>query len=140
MRKKPAPTPPPPAVAAAPADAAPSIDPPALLSPRALDKWRQLVADLRDRKSWSLKDRHALFILADSLATYEEAVERIAREGSIVASPRGEAVKHPSVTVQNQAGGRCAKLLAPVGRTPAGRLAIKETDQKEDPDDDIGMD
>lgn len=104
---------------------APPPEPPMPLAPAARAKWDQLVADLRDRGEWSDRDRHALAVLADSLATYEQAATHIAEHGAVVLSPRGEAVKSPFVTVQNQAFERIHRLASAFGLTPASRATIK---------------
>jgi len=97
--------------------------PPAWLSPRARLIWK-------DNHHWlknvlASGDAATLAVYCETFATFIEATELVRAEGMLVVSPkRGNKVRHPGVTVVNQARIALLQLARELGLSPCARGAL----------------
>lgn len=80
-------------------------------------------------------DHIAFRILCEYLAEYEECNEEINKRGRMVKGQKSTAVRHPLITVRNQAWDNVYRILGDFGMTPSSRARVKSSiDNGEDDD------
>jgi len=98
--------------------------PPAHLSERAAVEWHRLAPAAVGLGTLSAADLRAFELLAETLATAEEARLTVAAEGYSTGTADGGRKPHPAVRVMETARAQAARLLDAFGLTPRGRQGV----------------
>ncbi len=114
-----------------------SSDPLKGLTPRALEHYARLTADIAGMGILTTVDGAALSELAQAMADYEVASVMLARDGMVVETERGT-VRSPWLMVRKQASDQMQRGFADFGLTPAARVRLHtEPKSKKDAGDEL---
>lgn len=105
--------------------APPEIQPPAHLSPRALEEWHRLVAQ---HPQITAIDRDVLALYVATLVRQQDAEAELAKSGLTYVTPTGYTRPNPLCKTIEGCTRTLARLAAELGMTPAAReRAAKKT-------------
>jgi P27 family predicted phage terminase small subunit len=91
------------------------------------------IVDVMDKLgTLSKSDGDSIALYANHYATWCAAREVIKNEGMITYSKSGFAVKHPAVTISNEASKSMQSLLGEFGLTPSARAKVNQVRPSED--------
>ena len=102
-------------------------DPPDWLTEVARAHWPLVAKQLNDAGILTSIDGQALAMYCEAFATWREAMDTIACEGSIVRSQNGFPIQSPWLAIANRAHDDMRKLLVEFGMTPSARSRVKAT-------------
>ena len=97
---------------------------PTFLSGAAKEEWRRLAPKLHKMGLLTGLDRGALAIICQAWGAYTEATELVARDGAVIETATGRRVKHPAVSIINQATQTMLRFGAGFGLTPGDRARL----------------
>ncbi len=104
---------------------------PEWLSDEAKTEWRRLSEQLETLGLLSSLDRAVFAVYCQSWADWKHACMVIAEQGAVVTGPGGVPVKHPMVTIKNEAARRVLSAAGEFGFSPSARsrlqVAMQET-------------
>jgi P27 family predicted phage terminase small subunit len=105
---------------------------PAWLSDQAKAEWRRIMPLLVERRILTEADMGSVESYVTAIGQVREMQAIIAKEGSIVDTPRGPRA-HPAIRIQSDAMTRARLLAAELGLTPVSRSrpAIREDNDDE---------
>lgn len=99
----------------------PAAPPPDWLSEDGQAEWRRVFPLLVERRAISTSDLGSLENYCDAQGTVREMARKLASEGRVVTTAKGEPRKHPAVQIQAEAVNRARLLAAELGLTPVSR-------------------
>ena len=105
-----------------------TIDPPDWLNDRAKAIWNELAPLLQACGILRATDLNQLTIYCDSMATFKEAQEIIAREGMLVTDDKGNVRRHPAEMIKASAFNRIKALAVQFLLTPGSRSSVPSGD------------
>lgn len=111
------------------------IDPPTYLDGDALDKWRELAAELHPSGLLTSVDVDALVFYCVLYARWKKAEKIVKEKGEVIKTVGGNIIQNPYLAISNRALKEMARLAADFGLTPASRSRIKA--EKPDADSEL---
>jgi P27 family predicted phage terminase small subunit len=105
-----------------------SLTPPANMSKRAKIVFKEL-ARAMPPGVFKKTDKHLLVAYCEQVASHEEAVKKIERDGSVVNGSQGQLVVSPWVRIRNEAAGKIVTLGARLGLSPTDRANVNAPEQ-----------
>lgn len=99
--------------------------PPAWLTKRAKEKWRDVGAQLVAAGHLTELDLDALATYCESWSAWRTALDRLAKDGQVVKGRDGSLKKHPSQQIAETAFKTLAGLQERLGLTPIGRQRMR---------------
>lgn len=100
-------------------------------------EWKRLVPILVADRKLAVHELQSVESYCISVARIREAEEIIAREGLVIAGPRGPQ-RHPATAILKEHQEAARRLLIELGGTPASRGKNKGGAVGNDPADDLG--
>jgi P27 family predicted phage terminase small subunit len=71
--------------------------------PDAKRYWRTIIDELTNQQTLAEANRHAIIRLVQAYLTYEDAQERVNRDGPIIEAPKTKAkMQHPALSIANK--------------------------------------
>lgn len=113
-----------PANEAMPELAPPGAAPPAHLSAKAKAEWRKLYGPLRNCGLLTTADLSAFGVYCAAYGLWQEAQERLAKDGRIVTTPNGHKQASPWIAIARHEAELMKGLMDRFGMTPASRSRI----------------
>lgn len=95
------------------------------LNDEARAEWERVIPQLAESRLLARIDRAALVCYCQAWAKLREAHEIIDREGSTFSTDKGYVVKHPAVTMANEAADQIRKFACEFGLTPLSRSRVR---------------
>jgi P27 family predicted phage terminase small subunit len=105
------------------------ITPPAGLSAVAKKHWKKILPQLRAAKIITNIDATAFAAYCETYATWQHAVDQIAKYGSVIKGEKGFPVCSPYVTIADKTLRQMRDFLTEFGMTPSSRTRIAVTDK-----------
>jgi P27 family predicted phage terminase small subunit len=87
-------------------------------------EWRRIVSVLLDLGLYTVVDRAALAMYCQAWGRWVEAERKLAKEGPILKSDKGNLYQNPWLHVANKAWEQMRKILAEFGLTPSSRARL----------------
>jgi P27 family predicted phage terminase small subunit len=114
-----------------------SIDCPEWLSGYAEEMWDRVAPALCAQKIMQITDLHNLEVFCMAYGRLRLAEDGLAKNGIVVASAQGAAMKNPAATIANEAARQMATFGALLGLDPSSRSHLKGGGNKK-PDNPFG--
>jgi P27 family predicted phage terminase small subunit len=115
-----------------PADEPGKPKPPPQVKGLALKEWKRVVPELMKRRTITPADAAALAMYCTTFARWQEAEDRVARDGLIVKTKSGNVIQHPALGIANTATKLCHRWAVELGLTPSSRSRAKPEEEDED--------
>lgn len=97
---------------------------PRYLNDEAKREWRRIVNVLLDLGLYTVVDRAALAMYCQAWGRWVEAERKLAKEGPVLTSDKGNLYQNPWFHVANKAWEQMRKILAEFGLTPSSRARL----------------
>lgn len=99
--------------------------PPANLQGAALRIWHETVRELERLGTLDTADRGLIALYAEARAELGWAMNRVRKEGRIVATAAGGQKPHPAMGIKNAAALRASRFASDLGLTPTARARLR---------------
>jgi len=96
-------------------------------------EWRRIVNVLLDLGLYTVLDRAALAMYCQVWGRWLEAERKLAKEGLILKSDKGNLYQNPWLHVANKAWEQMRKVLAEFGLTPSSRVRLSVSKSGQEP-------
>ena len=106
------------------------LEPPALLTGEAREKWLQTAPELLAAGLLATIDRDALLAYCHAWARWRDAEAHLTKHGLVIAAPSGYPVQSPYLAISDRAVARMQALQTEFGMTPSSRSRVTRTPGK----------
>ncbi len=101
-----------------------SVDPPAFIEGEALDKWREMVAELHPLGLLTSIDVDSLAFYCVLYARWRKAERIVKDKGEVIKTVGGNIIQNPYLAIANRCLKEMQRLAVQFGLTPASRSRI----------------